>query len=102
MKTSKIAAKNRSWLGLALGCLLLLPPLAFAQFPSPARGWNMGNTMEPEGGEGAWGLTATQDLINKVAASGFNTIRIPVGWDSHANQSTLVIDPAWLTRVKQV
>ena len=25
-------------------------------------------------------------MINAVADAGFNTIRIPVAWDSHANQ----------------
>jgi len=41
-------------------------------------------------------------MINAVAAAGFNSIRIPVAWDSHANQRTFVIDPAWMARVKQV
>jgi aryl-phospho-beta-D-glucosidase BglC (GH1 family) len=102
MKTSNIAAKNRSWLGLALGCLLLLPTFAFAQLPTPTYGWNLGNTMEPPSGEGTWAPAATQDLINSVAAAGFNTIRIPVAWDSHANPRTRQIDPAWMARVKQV
>jgi aryl-phospho-beta-D-glucosidase BglC (GH1 family) len=87
---------------IATASLMMLSTGAHAQFPSTARGWNLGNTMEPESGEGSWAPAVTQSLINKVAASGFNTIRIPVGWDSHANQSTLVIDDAWLTRVKQV
>ncbi|HEY8995747.1 MAG TPA: glycoside hydrolase family 5 protein, partial [Lacunisphaera sp.] len=52
--------------------------------------------------EGWWGPAATQTLINNVAAAGFNTIRIPVAWDTHANQSTLQIDPTWMARVKQV
>jgi hypothetical protein len=41
-------------------------------------------------------------LIDAVAAAGFNTIRIPVAWNSHANQSTYVIDSAWLARVQEV
>jgi aryl-phospho-beta-D-glucosidase BglC (GH1 family) len=41
-------------------------------------------------------------MINEVADAGFNTIRIPVAWDSHANQTTHVIDASWLNRVKQV
>src|SRR5436309_315443 len=40
--------------------------------------------------------------INAVKAAGFNTVRIPVAWDSHANRTTHVIDAAWLARVKQV
>lgn len=86
---------------LIAGCVLL--PFALpAQLPTPTYGWNLGNTLEPPGGEGTWGPAATQNLINAVADGGFNTIRLPVAWDSHANQSTLEIDPAWMARVKQV
>lgn len=81
---------------------MLCPALSFAQLPSPTYGWNLGNTLEAPGGEGAWAPPATQQLINSVAASGFNTIRIPVAWASHANPRTHQIDPAWLARVKQV
>jgi endoglucanase len=100
MKKSNIAEKNRSWLGLALGCLLSFPTLAFAQFPATAYGWNLGNTLEANY-EGAWSPPATQALINQVAASGFNTIRLPVNWSNHMNTQN-VIDAAWLARVKQV
>ena len=87
---------------MVLAGLLLLPTLLFAQLPTPTYGWNLGNTMEPPSGEGTWGPAASQDLINAVADAGFNTIRIPCAWDSHANQSTYQIDPAWMARVKQV
>jgi aryl-phospho-beta-D-glucosidase BglC (GH1 family) len=80
----------------------MLPLVAFAQLPAPTHGWNLGNTLEPPGGEGAWGPPATQNLINAVADAGFNTVRIPCAWDSHANQTTYQIDPAWMARVKQV
>ena len=82
--------------------LLLLPLAVFAQLPASTRGWNLGNTLEPPAGEGAWGPAATQNLINAVADAGFNTVRIPCAWDSHANQTTYQIDPAWMARVKQV
>jgi aryl-phospho-beta-D-glucosidase BglC (GH1 family) len=82
--------------------LLVLSSTARAQLPTPTYGWNLGNTLEPPSGEGAWGPAATQAQINAVANSGFNVIRIPVAWDSHANQSTLIIDPTWMARVKQV
>lgn len=89
-------------MGAVLACLLLLPFAAFAQLPSPTYGWNLGNTLEPPDGEGTWGPAATQALINSVADSGFNTVRLPVAWNSHANQSNYQIDPAWMARVKQV
>jgi len=64
-------------------------------------GWNLGNTLEAICGETVWGgATTTQQLINTVKASGFNTVRLPVAWDCHATNG--VIDPAWMARVKQV
>jgi len=94
MKTPKII--------IAMACLLMLPLAALSQLPSPTYGWNLGNTLEPPTGEGSWGPPATQNLINGVAGAGFNTVRLPVAWNSHANQSTYQIDAAWMARVKQV
>ena len=66
-------------------------------------GWNLGNTLEAIGGETAWGNPkATQALIDKVKASGFNAVRIPCSWNQYASQSTAQIQDAWLTRVKEV
>ena len=87
---------------IATVCLLMLPLCAFAQLPTPAYGWNLGNTMEPPCGVGCWGPPPTQALINAVTNAGFNTIRIPCAWDSHANQSTYQIDPTYMAQVKQV
>ncbi len=70
--------------------------------PLPTYGCNLGNTLEPPNGEGTWGPAATQALINGFAAEGFNAIRIPCAWDSHANPSTYQIDPVFMARVKQV
>jgi uncharacterized repeat protein (TIGR02543 family) len=66
-------------------------------------GWNIGNSLEVPGGETGWGNPAvTQQLINAVKAAGFNSVRIPCAWDSHANATTYQIDAAWLARVKEV
>ncbi|HKE18264.1 MAG TPA: cellulase family glycosylhydrolase, partial [Kofleriaceae bacterium] len=90
---------------------LAMPAAAQAQTLPPASqvasaihvGWNIGNSLEATGGETAWGNPLiNQQLIDGVKAAGFNAVRIPCAWDGHANQSTLVIDPAWLARVKQV
>ncbi len=95
--------KTIRFICFSIVCLLMLPAVTFAQLPTPTYGWNLGNTLEPPGGEGTWNNPpATQELINAVAAAGFNTIRIPVAWNSHANQSTYVIDSAWLARVQEV
>ncbi len=94
--------KRKNILMVSVALMLMLPLAALAQLPTTTYGWNLGNTMEPPCGEGCWAPAATQTLINAVAAGGFNTIRIPVAWDSHANQTTYQIDPAWMARVKQV
>ncbi|UII25637.1 cellulase family glycosylhydrolase [Fulvivirga maritima] len=83
---------------------------AYAQLPTANQvademtiGWNLGNSLEVPGGETGWGNPpATQQFINQIKAAGFNTLRLPCAWDSHANQSTLQIDAAWLARVKEV
>jgi endoglucanase len=100
---NEISQTNRrlNRLVVSIACLLTLPLAAFAQLPTPTYGWNLGNTLEPPSGEGTWAPAATQQLINSVAAAGFNTIRIPVAWDSHADRKGQ-IDPVWMARVQQV
>lgn len=101
---------------LSVGKLLLLMAgiltgsASWSQLPTAQQvasqikvGWNIGNTLESNCGETCWGNPmVTQQLINSVKAAGFNAVRIPCAWDSHANQSTGVIDAGWLARVKQV
>jgi aryl-phospho-beta-D-glucosidase BglC (GH1 family) len=86
----------------ALTAVLLLPAMVFAQLPSPTYGWNLGNSLEAVPREGSWGRVATQNLINGVAGAGFNTVRIPCAWDTHADPVTHTIDPLFMARVKQV
>lgn len=69
-------------------------------------GWNLGNSLEVPvssiTAETAWGNPmVNEQLIDSVKAAGFNTVRIPVSWNVHmlANGQ---IDPAWMTRVKEV
>src|SRR6187455_805696 len=105
------AAKWRS--GLAL-CALLVASISapsHAQLPTAQTvadgirtGWNLGNTLEAQCGETAWGNPATtQALINAVKAAGFNAIRIPAAWNCHVNPAgSTTIDSAWMARVKTV
>lgn len=66
-------------------------------------GWNLGNTLEAIGGEGAWGAGRTsQQLIDSVKAAGFNTVRLPVSWFIHSDTVTSVIHKEWIDRVKEV
>jgi len=85
---------------LAIACLLVLSTGAFAQLPTPSKGWNLGNTLEPNCGVGCWGPKPTQALINSVAAQGFNTIRIPCAWMSNSTNGT--INPSYMSQVTQV
>jgi aryl-phospho-beta-D-glucosidase BglC (GH1 family) len=87
---------------ITLAAFMMLPLASRAQLPTPTYGWNLGNDLEAIPAEGSWGPVATQALINNVANAGFNTIRIPVSWNTHADQSTLQIDPAFMSRVQQV
>ncbi len=77
-------------------------------------GWNLGNTFDSaEFGnknnkgnnyETAWGMPkTTKAMINRIAAKGFKTIRIPVSWHNHITEGTnYTIDSRWLARVKEV
>ena len=66
------------------------------------RGVNFGNMLEAPT-EGAWGLTVTDDFIDKAAAAGFASVRLPVRWSSHASvQPPFTIDPVFLARVESV
>jgi endoglucanase len=79
-------------------------PTAQTVFNNITVGWNLGNTLEAQCGETAWGNPATsQALINAVKAAGFNAIRIPAAWNCHTNPAgSTTIDAAWMARVKQV
>ena len=97
--------------GIAL-CALLAAAISapsHAQLPTATTviggikaGWNLGNTLEAQCGETAWGNPmVTQQLINSVKAAGFNAIRIPAAWNCHVTSGT-TIDPTWMARVKTV
>ncbi len=64
---------------------------------------NMGNHLESPT-ENAWGGKRLDDAdFTNVARAGFDTVRIPVRWDSHAlTASPYTIDPAFLKRVRHV
>lgn len=89
---------------------LFLNTALFSQLPTASEiagemtiGWNIGNSLEVPSGETGWNNPKVdQELIDAVSDAGFNTIRIPCAWDSHADQTTLEIDINWLERVKEV
>ncbi|AOM80706.1 dihydroxy-acid dehydratase [Pedobacter steynii] len=68
-------------------------------------GWNIGNTMESPGGETGWGNPQiTESYVRFLKQTGFNAVRLPCAWDWHhlSDRSKAKIDPAWLSRVKEV
>ena len=71
-------------------------------------GWNLGNTLEANNNgipsETAWGNpTVTQALIDRVRASGFKTIRIPVSYLGHIGAGpNYTVNAAWLNRIQEV
>ena len=72
-------------------------------------GWNLGNTFDATGGGGtleseiSWGQPyTTKAMIDGLAASGIKTLRIPVSWSHHINDTSYTIAPAWMARVKEV
>jgi endoglucanase len=66
------------------------------------RGVNFGNMFEAPT-EGAWGLTVTDDFIDKAAAAGFTSVRLPVRWSNHAGaEAPFTIDAAFMARVEAV
>lgn len=71
-------------------------------------GWNLGNQLEASSNgtpsETAWGNpVVTQELIKKVKAAGFKTIRIPVSYLNYIGSApSYTINSAWLDRVKTV
>lgn len=66
-------------------------------------GWNLGNTLDAPT-ETAWGNpVTTETMINKVKEMGFNTVRVPVTWDTHVGAAPdYTIDQTWLNRVEEV
>jgi endoglucanase len=106
-------------LALAIALLPLVPVAAHAGTPLPASagspaarttvaamqpGWNLGNTYDAIPDETSWGNPpVTQALLKKVRSQGFKSIRLPVTWGVHQGAAPdYTIDPAWMSKVKQV
>jgi len=76
------------------------------------KGWNLGNTLDAQGGnktdiythETAWGNPkVTKELIAGVKAAGFTTIRIPTTWYNYIDKSNgYQIYPEYMARVTEI
>ena len=66
------------------------------------RGINMGDMLESPN-EGEWGLTVQAEYFDLINEAGFDFVRLPVRWNTHAGQEwPYTIDPAFFTRVDEV
>jgi len=71
--------------------------------PGPvARCVNISNALEAPR-EGDWGYTVRRADLARIAAAGFDTVRLPVKWSAHAERAApFRIDPGCLARVDEV
>jgi aryl-phospho-beta-D-glucosidase BglC (GH1 family) len=67
--------------------------------PAFGRGINLGNALEAPK-EGDWGVVLKDVYFKNIADAGFDSVRIPVRWSAHAEQSPpYTIDPKFFQRV---
>jgi endoglucanase len=103
---------RRGWLWAVLASLAALAAAAaapaadrssdpFFQHLKPAfgRGINLGNALDaPQ--EGAWGVTLHESYFEAIHAAGFDSVRIPVRWSTHAETTApYKIEPKFFDRV---
>lgn len=67
-------------------------------------GWNLGNTFDALGDETSWGNPpTTKELINRIAAQGFKSIRIPITWKHRMEGAPgYKVDPRFLERIREI
>ena len=90
--------------GLTAGTSAAAPMDPMKAVAAMQPGWNLGNTLDAIPDETSWGnpLT-TKALFDTIRAQGFHSVRIPVTWSPHASGTApYTIDPAFMSRVKQV
>jgi Endoglucanase len=73
------------------------------------RGINLGNSLDcfeenGPGNETSWGNPpVTRETVKIFAGAGFDTLRVPVTWDGHFEETDpYTVDPAWMARVREV
>ena len=66
------------------------------------RGVNLGNMLEAPN-EGEWGLFVQEEYFDLIQEAGFDFVRLPVRWNTHAEQEQpYTVDPAFFARVDEV
>lgn len=72
---------------------------AFAASKRLGRGVNLGNALEAPR-EGEWGLTLEEGYFEAIRKAGFQSVRIPTRWSTHAKtESPYTIDPPFFSRL---
>ncbi|MCC9658547.1 glycoside hydrolase family 5 protein [Rhodopirellula halodulae] len=72
------------------------------QEPFFGRGVNIGNTLEAPN-EGEWGPRLEAKHLDLIQKAGFDSIRVPVRWSTHAKtRRPYTIDPEFMRRVRWV
>lgn len=85
---------------LLVGCAN--SPDVFTQQRQLGKGLNMGNSLEGPT-EGEWGRKIEDADFPRIKAAGFDSVRIPVRWSTHAAQTApYTIDPTFMQRVDHV
>jgi len=86
------------------GTVEMVPPDAgeldpFEQNTALGRGMNLGNALDAPA-EGDWGVRLRPYMFEVVAEAGFDSIRLPVSWSTHAElEAPYTIDPEFFDRV---
>ena len=63
------------------------------------RGLNLGNALEAPR-EGEWGLVLEEAYFEEIREAGFDSVRIPIRWSTHAeSEAPYTIDPEFFDRV---
>ena len=63
------------------------------------RGMNLGNALDAPH-EGEWGVTLRAEYFEAIRKAGFQSVRLPIRWDTHAgDRPPFTIDPAYFKRV---
>jgi endoglucanase len=64
------------------------------------RGINIGGALDTPKTEGEWGVTLQDEYFQIIKDAGFNSIRLPIRWNAHAeNIPPYTIDPNFFKRI---
>jgi endoglucanase len=87
------------FLAISPVCLAADEPNSFIVNKMIGRGVNIGNALECPN-EGDWGVKIEEEFFQLIKDAGFNSIRLPISWSTHAaNSPPYTIDVNFFNRV---